>query len=97
MSQFKVGDWVRTAPVIDPRDYTAEGHAARKCNAIGVIIEEHNSHGLCYDVRHTDWTIGCYDPDELEREGAVFHNYGPVPAPVKYNDECPSLGNYWDR
>jgi hypothetical protein len=26
----------------------------------------HDSHGLCYDVRHDDGTEGCYDPSEFE-------------------------------
>ena len=94
MKPFKVHDWVRTAPVINPRDYTHEGQRLRKCNAIGVITAEHESHGLCYSVRHTDWTVGCYDPDELEHE--VFPCC-QVAAQVDASDECPSLGNYWDR
>jgi hypothetical protein len=32
----------------------------------GVIVKRHDSHGLCYDVKHKDGTIACYDPDELE-------------------------------
>ena len=31
----------------------------------GTIIAEHNSHGLCYTVRHSDGTDGCYDSWEL--------------------------------
>lgn len=32
----------------------------------GIIIGYHTGHGLCYDVRHNDGSIGTYDPDELE-------------------------------
>jgi AMMECR1 domain-containing protein len=47
-------------------NYTDEGVKKRKWGVNGVIIAHHNSHGLCYDVRHEDGSIGTYDPNELE-------------------------------
>lgn len=46
--------------------YTPESKLRRKWNELGIIIAHHDSHGLCYEVRHDDGTIGCYDPDELD-------------------------------
>lgn len=46
-------------------DWMPEAHIRRKFGVMGVIIAEHNSHGLCYDVKHSDGTVGCYDPWEL--------------------------------
>lgn len=56
-----------TEPNMDKRDkWTDEGWAKRKWGVEGKIITHHDSHGLCYDVRHNDGTVGCYDPSELE-------------------------------
>jgi hypothetical protein len=71
---FKSGDFVRTARALEPRDFTLEGQMNRRCNTIGTVVAdwqsspEHNSHGLCYDVRHVDGSLGCYDPDEITLE-----------------------------
>jgi hypothetical protein len=40
--------------------------ARRKWGIRGTIITHHDSHGLCYEVRHGDGTEGCYDPSELK-------------------------------
>lgn len=45
---------------------TDEGWAKRKWGVQGKVITHHDSHGLCYDVRHEDRTVGCYDPSEIE-------------------------------
>lgn len=47
-------------------EWTDEGWAKRKWDMQGEIITHHDSHGLCYDVRHEDGTVGCYDPSEFE-------------------------------
>ena len=47
-------------------EWTDKGWAERKWNVEGKVITHHDSHGLCYDVRHPDGTVGCYDPSELE-------------------------------
>jgi uncharacterized Zn ribbon protein len=47
------------------KDWLPEAHQFRKFGMKGTIIKEHNSHGLCFDVRHSDGSVGCYDPWEL--------------------------------
>jgi len=48
------------------KEWTDEGWEKRKWNVRGRVVTHHDSHGLCYDVRHDDGTEGCYDPSELE-------------------------------
>jgi hypothetical protein len=62
------GTIVRTTqPNWDKReDWTDEGWESRLWGVEGSIIMHHDSHGLCYDVRHPDGTQGCYDPTEIE-------------------------------
>lgn len=48
------------------KEWTDEGWASKKWGVQGIILTHHDSHGLCYDVRHDDGTEGCYDPSELE-------------------------------
>lgn len=38
----------------------------RQWGVEGVVLCHHDSHGLCYEVKHADGTIGAYDPDEIE-------------------------------
>jgi len=65
---FKVGDMVRTADTLERRDFTEQAIRNRHCGMSGIVVGSHNSHGLCYDVRHLGQIgIGCYDPDELTR------------------------------
>lgn len=55
-----------------------EAWNARKWGVQGTILMHHDSHGLCYDVRHDDGTEGCYDPGEFE---VLLED--PYPAGVK--------------
>lgn len=48
------------------KEWTDEGWGRRRWNVRGTVITHHDSHGLCYDVRHEDGTVGSYDPSELE-------------------------------
>ena len=48
------------------KEWTDEGLASKKWGVEGDVITHHDSHGLCYDVRHSDGTDGCYDPSELK-------------------------------
>jgi hypothetical protein len=57
---------VRTLKSLHDDQYTSEALKHRKWGAEGIVVGSHNSHGLCYDVRHLDDSIGCYDPDELK-------------------------------
>lgn len=43
-----------------------EARARRRWGVQGTIVTHHDSHGLYYEVRHPDGTIGGYDPTELE-------------------------------
>ncbi len=45
--------------------WTEEGKKRRKWGVEGEVIAHHDSHGLCYEVKHKDGTVGCYDPTEL--------------------------------
>lgn len=47
------------------RPYTEEGLAGKKWGVEGVVTTHHDSHGLCYDVRHEDGTMGTYEPAEI--------------------------------
>lgn len=60
------GQEVRTADHLDKRDFVEEALRSRRPGATGTVVAHHDGHGLCFDVRHPDGTIGCYDPDELE-------------------------------
>jgi hypothetical protein len=66
MKIFSIGDNVRTSETLERRDYNDD--VIRRRNATGVVIAEHNSHGLYFDVMHDDGATGCYDPDELLKE-----------------------------
>ena len=47
-------------------EWTHESLVLRKWGIQGVVETYHDSHGLCYVVRHEDGTVGPYDPSELE-------------------------------
>ncbi|MBI2064830.1 MAG: hypothetical protein HYT62_02110 [Candidatus Yanofskybacteria bacterium] len=48
------------------REWTDGGWYSKRSDTHGTILRHHDSHGLCYDVRHDDGTEGCYDPSEFE-------------------------------
>lgn len=50
----------------DIKDWTPEGLASRQWDVKGKVVTHHDSHGLTYEVRHPDGTIGHYDPSEFE-------------------------------
>ncbi len=50
----------------DVSDWTEEARASRQWGVKGEVVTHHDSHGLSYEVRHPDGTIGHYDPTELE-------------------------------
>ena len=63
---LECGTRVRTVAIPDVSDdWTEEAKVARRFGVLGRIIRHHDSHGLCYDVRHDDGTEGCYDSNEL--------------------------------
>jgi hypothetical protein len=65
--RFKVGNLVKTsdAPKGD-QSWTEEAIKMRQFGVKGLVRQEHDSHGLCYTIEHSDKTKGCYNPEELE-------------------------------
>ena len=61
------GARVRTTQSNTPSDeWTDEVQASRQWGVEGEVRTHHDSHGLCYEVMHSDGTVGSYDPTELE-------------------------------
>lgn len=48
------------------KEWTKEGWESRQWGVSVEVIKLHGGHGLSYEVRHADGTIGHYDPSELE-------------------------------
>lgn len=69
---FRYGTRVKTTkPNMKKREgWTPEAWKERKWGVRGEIVGHHDSHGLCYTVRHEDGTVGYYDSSELK----VFKN-----------------------
>jgi hypothetical protein len=65
---FRRGDRVRTAEVLEARDYTEEGQRRRRPAVLGSVEGLSNKHGLCFRVRYEDGEHGYFDPDELVLE-----------------------------
>jgi hypothetical protein len=67
MSIIKVGQRVLT--VEDPNDsaddWTAEAAVSRKWGEVGEVIATHDSHGLTFEVKHNDGSVGHYEHHEL--------------------------------
>ncbi len=53
-----------TAAKVD--DWTKKAAASRRWGVKGNIVTHHDGHGLCYEVKHLDGTVGYYDPTEFE-------------------------------
>jgi len=60
------GTLVKTTEDTGCDDWTREALASRKWGVRGMVITHHDSHGLCYEVKHEDGTVGYYDPSEIE-------------------------------
>jgi len=61
------GTTVKTVPVDDPSDdWTETALAGRQWGVMGSVVGYHDSHGLTYEVRHPDGTVGHYEPRELQ-------------------------------
>lgn len=48
------------------KEWTDEGWNSRQWGVEGDIIHHHDSHGLSYEVKHPDGSVGHYDPSEIE-------------------------------
>ena len=47
-------------------EWTKDAWDSRQWGIEGTVLTYHDSHGLSYEVRHPDGTIGHYDPSEIE-------------------------------
>jgi len=54
---------IERAEVAD--DWTADALASRQWGVEGQIVKHHDSHGLTYEVRHPDGSIGHYEHHEV--------------------------------
>jgi len=73
-------------------DWTNEGWASKRWGVKGSVLTHHDSHGLCYDVRHEDGTEGTYDPSELEVVGTDENEGAQVdPSMVRAQRLSPSV------
>jgi len=63
--RFPGGATVRTTNDAGATDWTEVARLRRRWGAPGVVIRHHDSHGLVYEVRHEDGTVGCYEQEEL--------------------------------
>lgn len=50
----------------DVTDWMPEARISCRWGVQGRVVAHHDSHGLSYEVRHSDGTIGHYDPSELK-------------------------------
>lgn len=81
--RIKLGTTVRISHQADrDRGYVEESRAGRKLGdtLTGVAIAEHDSHGLCYEVKLPNGDVITYDREELE----------VVPAPA--SESCRECG-----
>lgn len=62
---------VKVADELTPRDYDL-ANANRRPGAMGIIVSHSFSHGLSFQVRHTDGSFGYYDEDELTQISVKF-------------------------
>ena len=57
---------VQTLKPLHNDRYNKESIKERKWGTMGAVLQYHDSHGLCYTVKHDDGSTACYDPDEIE-------------------------------
>ena len=73
--RLKMGTPVET---VEPRkvstDWQADALRARQWNVSGEVIEESDSHGLIYKVRHADGTEAWYERRELRPQNVGFEH-----------------------
>ena len=50
-------------------DWLPEALASRQWGVQGRVVAHHDAHGLTYEVRHPDGSIGHYEPRELTLVG----------------------------
>jgi len=50
---------------MESEDWSDEAKRTRQHEKNGTVIGHHDSHGLCFDVQHSDGTKSCYELHEL--------------------------------
>lgn len=67
-NRLKMGTRVRTLRALHNNAYMSDARLARRWGVRGKVVGVHDSHGLCYDVRHDGCFngVGTYEPDEIE-------------------------------
>jgi len=50
---------------MEAEDWSEEAKRTRRHEATGIVIGHHDSHGLCFDVQHSDGVKSCYELHEL--------------------------------
>jgi hypothetical protein len=64
--RIPIGTFVQTTCDAGSANWTRRARQARQWGVYGVVVQEHDSHGLCYDVWHGDGIpSGSYEPEEL--------------------------------
>jgi len=65
--RIPIGTEVRTriTKSCEASDWTQAAKDSRRHNATGEVSAVHDAHGLSYEVRHSDGTVGHYEPHEL--------------------------------
>lgn len=63
---IKTGTLVETTYANVGIGWTPEALISRQWEVKGTVVKHHNSHGLCYEVKHPDGSIGYYDPSEIK-------------------------------
>lgn len=68
LDRIKIGTSVRVAHQTDRDRGFKESHKMRQAGdgLTGVVIAEHDAHGLCYEVKFQSGTVITYDREELE-------------------------------
>lgn len=66
-NRLAIGTSVLTCAISNPdTDWEAEAMRTRCFGIRGVVTSVHDSHGLCYGVRHNDGVVSYYSPKELK-------------------------------
>lgn len=83
-------------PKTPDNEWTEEARSRRRWGVEGIVVNHHDSHGLCYDVLHADGARGCYDPAELEPI-PQNHSFMDIPRDKNYpanSVQCDDCGGH---
>jgi hypothetical protein len=64
-----IANFTKVMIKVDPSkvagDWTGSALRGRRSEGLGMVKCHHDSHGLCYEVFHQDFTVGAYESHEL--------------------------------